>query len=602
MRNLILAVAALLCFAATSHGQNIENKNAISARLNFFDYGYFSDENKLKTSQGFELGYYRNILPFLNVGVPLKIGLAKLPGTTDNTVTASLDGLIQLQQMREKSRISPFLFGGAGVMTEDFDKTVLYLPAGAGVNLRISKYAFISPQVEFRKALQKNNRDNMTVGIGFVYLLHPAEPDTTMMATNQPTDLDGDGVLDFTDACPTEVGTAATFGCPDRDGDGIADAEDKCPDLKGLTTTLGCPDADNDGFADNQDDCPDKPGKINGCPDTDGDGFADKDDECPTVAGRWNGCPDSDFDGVADKDDKCPNDPGPATTGGCPNSAKDMDKDGVPDDKDECPTAAGTAASQGCPDKDGDGFADKDDACPDLAGNLKGCPDKDGDGFPDNIDKCPDANGPVNGCPDRDKDGWADGDDKCPDVAGRNAGCPDSAPDADGDGVPDSSDPCPNSKGSFGGCPDSDGDGVADNLDKCPNSAGPATSGGCPEIKKEVKERLAFATRAVQFESGKAVLKAQSYEILDEIAGIMRTYPDYKLIISGHTDDQGNDVVNMALSAERARACADYLGFKGVSQNRMRSAGFGESRPIADNRTIEGRELNRRVEFELSPE
>ena len=244
MRNLILVAALVACVAAQSRAQNHENRNAISARLNFFDYGYFSDENKLKTSEGFEVGYWRNLLPFVNVGVPLKVGVAKLPGISDNTVTTSVDGILQLQQMREKSRLSPFLFGGAGIMVEDFKNRTIYLPAGAGLNLRISKYAFISPQVEFRKALQKSNRDNATIGIGFLYLLHPAAPDTSMATMNKPTDTDGDGVLDFTDACPTEIGTAKTFGCPDRDGDGVADSEDKCPDLAGLAATLGCPDAD----------------------------------------------------------------------------------------------------------------------------------------------------------------------------------------------------------------------------------------------------------------------------------------------------------------------------------------------------------------------
>jgi OmpA-OmpF porin, OOP family len=601
MRNLILVAATFLGLAVQSHAQNAENKNAISARLNFFDYGYFSTENAAKVSQGFELGYFRNVLPFVNLGVPFKVGVAKLPGKVNNSVTISADGLIQLQQMRSKYRISPFLFGGAGIALEEFKDIRINFPVGAGLNLRVSKYAYLSPQLEFRKALDPD-RDNMNVGLGFLYLLHPAAPDTTPVAILKPKDTDGDGVLDFTDACPDEIGSAETFGCPDRDGDKVADNEDKCPDLPGKSATLGCPDSDNDGFGDNQDDCPDKPGKVNGCPDSDNDGFADKDDECPTLAGRWNGCPDSDFDGVADKDDKCPNDPGPATSAGCPTNAKDMDKDGVPDDADDCPTAFGTSATKGCPDKDGDGFSDKDDGCPDVSGNLKGCPDGDDDGFSDNLDKCPTQNGPINGCPDRDNDGWADGDDKCPDLAGKNMGCPDSAPDSDGDGIPDLTDPCPTSKGAFGGCPDSDNDGIADNIDKCPNSSGSGSASGCPEVKQEVRERLAFATKAVQFESGKAVLKAVSYEILDEIASIMKSYPDYKLIVSGHTDNQGNDVQNMNLSSERAKTCVDYLAFKGISASRMRSAGFGENRPIADNSNDYGRELNRRVEFEMSPE
>lgn len=116
--------------------------------------------------------------------------------------------------------------------------------------------------------------------------------------------------------------------------------------------------------------------------------------------------------------------------------------------------------------------------------------------------------------------------------------------DSDGDGIADKDDPCPNAPGAFGGCPDTDGDGLADNLDKCPTMAGAAGSNGCPEVKKETKDRLAFATQAVQFETGKAKLKTSSYGILDEIVEILRQYPDYKLAISGHTDDVGAEKIS----------------------------------------------------------
>jgi hypothetical protein len=91
----------------------------------------------------------------------------------------------------------------------------------------------------------------------------------------------------------------------------------------------------------------------------------------------------------------------------------------------------GLAALNGCPDTDGDGIADKDDACPEVAGlaSLKGCPDADGDGIADKDDKCPTCRSKDNaGCPwpDTDKDGVYDKDDMCPTVAGpaSNKGCP----------------------------------------------------------------------------------------------------------------------------------------------------------------------------------
>ncbi|MBK8923126.1 MAG: thrombospondin type 3 repeat-containing protein [Saprospirales bacterium] len=210
-------------------------------------------------------------------------------------------------------------------------------------------------------------------------------------------------------------------------------------------------------------------------------------------------------------------------------------------DKDDlCPAEAGGALTNGCPDQDEDGVADKADKCPSEAGTLDGCPDTDRDGVTDADDDCPGEAGTVKGCPDSDYDGIANKDDKCPREAGpeANGGCP-LIKDSDGDGIADDADPCPDAAGPFKGCPDTDGDAVADNLDKCPNSAGPATNYGCPEVKKETKERLAFATKNVQFETGRADLKVQSFRILDEVVDILNQYPDYKLSIDGHTDDVG---------------------------------------------------------------
>ena len=304
-----------------------------------------------------------------------------------------------------------------------------------------------------------------------------------------------------------------------------------------------------------------------------------------------------DLDSVADFEDLCPKVAGTIAAKGCP----DTDSDGFSDADDKCPTESGPV--DGCPDGDKDGFADNNDECPTEAGRWNGCPDTDFDGVADKDDKCPKEPGIKEnfGCPkdkmmkDSDGDGTVDGDDRCPDAVGTIKGCPDT----DGDGVADIDDPCPTAKGSFGGCPDTDSDGVADNLDKCPTTAGTSGNFGCPEIKPETKARLQFATKAVQFETGKSILLKSSNSILDEIVQIMSEYPDYYLVISGHTDNVGDDNRNMNLSVDRAAACYRYLVGKGVSPNRIRSRGFGESSPISDNNTAAGRELNRRVEFNL---
>jgi OmpA-OmpF porin, OOP family len=287
-----------------------------------------------------------------------------------------------------------------------------------------------------------------------------------------------------------------------------------------------------------------KPAPIS---DRDGDGVPDAIDRCPDVPGLaiHFGCPDTDGDGIPDHLDDCPTEPGPAATRGCP----DRDNDGVADKDDECPDEAGPVATRGCPDRDGDGVADKDDDCPDQAGPaaLRGCPDRDGDGVPDKDDECPDQAGPV----------------------------------------------------ALRGCPDRDGDGVADKYDKCPDTPGPASNQGCPVITQEDKAVLDLAVKNVQFETGKANLLSASFPVLDQVADLMRKYPDYKLRISGHTDSIGEAGPNQRLSENRAKTCYDYLVARGIAPSRMVHEGFGESKPIADNRYKEGRDKNRRVEFEL---
>jgi outer membrane protein OmpA-like peptidoglycan-associated protein len=122
---------------------------------------------------------------------------------------------------------------------------------------------------------------------------------------------------------------------------------------------------------------------------------------------------------------------------------------------------------------------------------------------------------------------------------------------------------------------------------------------GCPELKQEEQELLSFAMRAVQFETGKARLKEESKEVLDQIVKIMQRYPGYALAISGHTDSEGDAENNKILSEDRARSCYAYLVSEGISPKRISFQGYGEEQPIATNDTRSGRRLNRRVEFNL---
>ena len=87
--------------------------------------------------------------------------------------------------------------------------------------------------------------------------------------------------------------------------------------------------------------------------------------------------------------------------------------------------------------------------------------------------------------------------------------------------------------------------------------------------------------------------------MLNEVVSIINEYPDYNLRMGGHTDAVGSDEKNLILSQDRVDAVKAYLVNKGVSENRIEATGFGAIRPIATNKTAQGRAKNRRVELEL---
>ena len=289
--------------------------------------------------------------------------------------------------------------------------------------------------------------------------------------------------------------------------------------------------------------------------------------------------------------------------------SKDTDGDGVPDYKDACPNDPGKPELNGCPDTDGDGIIDKDDKCPTVPGlvQFQGCPDTDGDGIPDAEDACPTEKGTVDmkGCPDTDGDGIADKNDACPTQKGPAAtlGCP----DRDGDGIADKDDACPDEKGPAAtkGCPDTDGDGIVDKDDKCPNVYGLAENNGCPKAaldlnqKSDIQKKLAFAAKNIFFETGKDILKKQSLNDLDSVVSILTRYDFLKVSIEGHTDNVGYDNTNVDLSNRRANAVMKYLINHGILPTRLTALGYGPFKPLADNKTEEGRAKNRRVEINI---
>jgi OmpA-OmpF porin, OOP family len=285
----------------------------------------------------------------------------------------------------------------------------------------------------------------------------------------------------------------------------------------------------------------------------------------------------------------------------------DRDGDGIKDDVDNCPDGAedldGFEDDDGCPDPDNDrdGIDDVDDKCPDTPEDLDGfededgCPDgdkddRDGDGIKDDVDKCPEIPEDMDnfededGCPDldNDQDGILDADDLCPDVP------------EDKDGFQDKD-----------GCPDldNDKDRIVDTDDKCPNEPenynGTQDEDGCPDQGRiVVTETEIEILDMVYFEYNKAVIKKESYDILDALAKTLEGNPAIRLVeIQGHTDERGNDAYNLELSDRRAKSVQQYLVEKGIDAKRLTAQGYGETQPLINERSERAYQKNRRVAF-----
>jgi outer membrane protein OmpA-like peptidoglycan-associated protein len=380
-------------------------------------------------------------------------------------------------------------------------------------------------------------------------------------------------------------------------------------------------DKDQDGVPDHADRCPNTAAGLNvdpaGCApsqlDTDRDRVNDDADRCPdTSAGQTvdtNGCSalqkDADLDGVLDSVDRCPRTPAGVQVSleGCSDTQRDDDNDGVLNNADRCPaTRAGESVdASGCrvapvvapvvgpQDSDRDGVMDSADQCPntpmgDLV-NPRGCPrDTDGDGVPDARDHCGSTPAgekiDANGCPigpssplDSDRDGVMDSVDQCPNTPAGDIvnprGC---TRDTDGDGVPDSRDHC-------GSTP------VGEKIDE----------NGCPILFKRGARSVIL--RGVTFQTGRAMLTPGGRDVLRDIASQLVENPEYRVQISGHTDNTGSRAANLRLSLARARTVETFLEANGVPPRQITAKGFGPDVPIAPNTTAAGRAKNRRVEL-----
>ncbi len=248
-------------------------------------------------------------------------------------------------------------------------------------------------------------------------------------------------------------------------------------------------------------------------------------------------------------------------------------------------------------DKDGDGYLDPEDTCPEQPENFNGyqdpdgCPDDpdtDGDGLVDSLDSCvlepedKDSYLDDDGCPevDNDLDTILDKDDKCP----IEAEDPDGYEDQDG---------CPD--------PDNDKDTVLDVKDQCPNEIGSTSQEplGCPTKPAlvVVTDCEVKITQQIHFEFNKDKIRPESFPVLDAVVEVLVKNPDIKLEVQGHTDNKGSSKYNKDLSNRRAGSVRKYLVAHGIPPERLTSLGYGFDRPLVDNTTEQNRALNRRVQF-----
>ncbi|WP_158828760.1 OmpA family protein [Mucilaginibacter lacusdianchii] len=149
---------------------------------------------------------------------------------------------------------------------------------------------------------------------------------------------------------------------------------------------------------------------------------------------------------------------------------------------------------------------------------------------------------------------------------------------------------------------DSDGDGVSDQFDKCPNTpAGTVVDGaGCPIKFPDTVATTggAAAYSNIQFDFDSSVLRTSSYSVLDAVSADMRSNTSKTVTLNGYASSEGTAAHNMRLSKDRANSVKTYLVNSGVEARRVKVKGLGETNPIADNSTEEGRVQNRRVEFQ----
>ena len=576
--------------------------------------------------------FHRMLSPYVNAGVGVAYVNPKTEFNTPNSVTDST--AIFADQSNKKF-------------------THLIIPIGAGVRYDLNPSWTVGLEGSFRipvtgadyldgvsKAGNPEKRDwyetaNLVVGYRFPFR----------------RDGDKDGIPDDEDPCPDEAGTKATKGCPDSDGDSVADKLDACPEMAGLAKFAGCPDSDGDGIPDKDDKCPSDKGTefTGGCPDTDGDGIVDKDDKCPEEKGvaEEEGCPikDTDKDGTIDKEDKCPEQAGPQFNMGCPVADSTATTTSISSGTTVNQPIVGGATNSVIPNTQGSTATGQ----PVIGGvtNNQGTTtttdalaNKGASNTTNNVTKTPTntTQGTTTTAPAVVQNSNVSGA-----VTSKGTTNTNTTNSSDISQLPVSEVVVQNSDGSYS-------KNYTDTYSpKKPKSSGKKKSGAKPKKKSSTRKTdsdysittgdvastgtntttyapstttstgttttkgitfgsiseadqqvLRDAINAIQFETGKSVLKSESYNTLRQISELAKKYPDFVLRITGHTDSKGgDDLANVKLSVARARTVYNYLLKKGLDYSQLSYRGCGDGTPVDSNDTEDGRFKNRRVEFDM---
>jgi outer membrane protein OmpA-like peptidoglycan-associated protein len=530
--------------------------------------------------------FHRMISPYVNIGAGYVFGAPNTNFNVPNTIADSASIVIDQNNNSKTFAIIPFGMG----LKYDLNKSWT-LGVEGGFRIPITNADYLDGISEAGNPEKRDwfNTANISVGYRFPY----------------KRDADKDGIPDDEDPCPDEAGTKATKGCPDTDGDGVADKLDACAEVAGLAKFAGCPDSDGDGVPDKSDNCPSEKGSDfnGGCPDTDEDGIVDKDDKCPTEKGEKeeDGCPlaDTDKDGTIDKEDKCPQQAGPQSNMGCP--VIDSTATGVASTLTTTTNSGniisgGDTASQIIPST---GTINTNNSVTEKIVTTNGkTVTKNNVIIKNETIKTNGTQNQVNTAAANETRDLSNLPVSEIVVLNNNESSKSYTSKAVSKTKAKKKTKSKTTRTKTTNSNTNYSSDVA--IAPVPAALPTYTGEVLTTVTAEDEQLLKEAIKGIQFETGKSVLKKDSYATLSQVAGMMRKYPSYVLRITGHTDNAGgDDLTNVKLSVARARAVYNYMVKKGINYEQLNYRGCGDGNPVDSNETESGRYNNRRVEFDM---